>query len=57
MTHYQSLLLNEKVTFAAPTVLNPATLLPETTGETVLHSCQDILAEETGTRQGLQDHP
>ncbi|XP_031225057.1 uncharacterized protein LOC116089775 [Mastomys coucha] len=57
MTHYQSLLLNEKVTFVAPTVLNPATLLPETTGETVLHSCQDILAEEMRTCGDLQDQP
>ena len=28
MTHYQSLLLTERVTFAPPTFLNPATLLP-----------------------------
>ena len=28
MTHYQSLLLTEWVTFAPPTFLNPATLLP-----------------------------
>jgi hypothetical protein len=30
MTHYQSLLLTEQVTFTPPSVLNPTTLLPET---------------------------
>ena len=29
MTHYQSLLLTERVTFAPPAILNPSTLLPE----------------------------
>lgn len=29
MTHYQSLLLTERATFAPPTILNPVTLLPE----------------------------
>ena len=29
MTHYQSLLLTERVQFAPPAILNPATLLPE----------------------------
>ena len=29
MTHYQSLLLTERITFAPPAILNPATLLPE----------------------------
>ena len=29
MTHYQSLLLTERVTFAPPAILNPTTLLPE----------------------------
>ncbi|XP_053446530.1 uncharacterized protein LOC128585432 [Nycticebus coucang] len=59
MTHYQSLLLDEdRIRFGPPVTLNPATLLPETgaSGE-VLHSCSDILAEETGTRQDLRDQP
>ncbi|XP_073075561.1 uncharacterized protein [Manis javanica] len=57
MTHYQTLLLNrDRVEFAPPAILNPATLLPEL-GKEVLHTCQEILAEETGTRQDLQDQP
>lgn len=50
MTHYQSLLLNERVTFAPPAILNPATLLPLTNDSVPVHQCMDILAEETGTR-------
>nr|XP_020145819.1 uncharacterized protein LOC109731336 [Microcebus murinus] len=60
MTHYQSLLLDsERVSFGAPVALNPATLLPEEHPENreVLHSCHDILAEETGPRKGLWDEP
>ncbi|XP_062932764.1 uncharacterized protein LOC134361693 [Cynocephalus volans] len=57
MTHYQSLLLNEKVTFAPPAILNPATLLPAEPEATPVHRCSEILAEETGTRQDLKDQP
>lgn len=59
MTHYQSVLLNEdRIQFGPPVVLNPATLLPDTaTQEGVLHTCQEILAEETGTRKDLRDQP
>lgn len=41
MTHYQSLLLNgDRVQFGPPVVLNPATLLPDTSArEDVLHTC------------------
>ncbi|XP_057343887.1 uncharacterized protein LOC130679289 [Manis pentadactyla] len=57
MTHYQTLLLNRnRVEFAPPAILNLATLLPNS-GKEVLHTCQEILAEETGTRQDLQDQP
>ncbi|XP_073067775.1 uncharacterized protein [Manis javanica] len=57
MTHYQTLLLNhDRVEFAPPAILNPATLLPDS-GKEVLHTCQEILAEETGTRQDLRDQP
>nr|XP_036858855.1 uncharacterized protein LOC118969204 [Manis javanica] len=57
MTHYQTLFLNrDRVEFAPPAILNPATLLPDL-GKEVLHTCQEILAEETGTRQDLQDQP
>lgn len=56
MTHYQSLLLTERVTFAPPAILNPATLLLET-GETPVHQCEEILAKETGTRTDLTDQP
>ncbi|XP_076788163.1 uncharacterized protein LOC143441849 [Arvicanthis niloticus] len=54
MTYYQSLLLTEWVTFAPPTIPNPATLLPET-GKAPVHQCEEILAEETGTRTDLTD--
>ncbi|KAK1338204.1 LOW QUALITY PROTEIN: hypothetical protein QTO34_001318 [Cnephaeus nilssonii] len=59
MTHYQNLLLNEdRIQFGPPAILNPATLLPETsTQESVLHTCQEILAEETRTRKDLRDQP
>ncbi|KAK1346720.1 hypothetical protein QTO34_000580 [Cnephaeus nilssonii] len=59
ITHYQSLLLNgDRIQFGPPAILNPATLLPETsTQESVLHTCQEILAEETGTRRDLRDQP
>lgn len=52
MTHYQSLLLTERVTFAPSAILNPATLLPEAE-EARVHRCKEILAEETGTRPDL----
>lgn len=54
MTHYQSLLLTEQVTFAPPAILNIATLLSEA-NETPVHQCEEILAEETGTRADLTD--
>jgi hypothetical protein len=56
MTHYQSLLLTERVTFAPPAILNPSTLLPEA-NETPEHHCGEILAEDTGTRPDLTDRP
>ncbi|XP_076767284.1 uncharacterized protein LOC143433999 [Arvicanthis niloticus] len=46
----------ERVTFAPPAVLNPATLLPEA-DETPVHQCEEILAEEAGTRSDLTDQP
>ena len=39
MTHYQSLLLTERVTFAPLAILNPTTLLPEA-NETLVHQCE-----------------
>ncbi|XP_063110584.1 LOW QUALITY PROTEIN: uncharacterized protein LOC106026990 [Cavia porcellus] len=58
VTHYQSLLLNkDKITFGPPVTLNPATLLPEEASEPVLHTCQDVLAEEAGVRPDLLDCP
>lgn len=59
MTHYQSLLLNgDRIQFGLPAILNPATLLPDTSTQgSVLHTCQEILAEETGTRRDLRDQP
>ncbi|XP_076980873.1 uncharacterized protein LOC143653614 isoform X2 [Tamandua tetradactyla] len=56
ITHYQSILLDkDRVTFGAPSALNPATLLPDETAGPVLHTCQEILAEETGIRRDLKD--
>ena len=49
MTHYQSILLTEQVTFAPPDVLNPTTQLLETDDSSPTHQCTDILAEETDT--------
>lgn len=58
ITHYQSILLDkDRVTFGPPVVLNPATLLPDEAADPVLHSCQDILAEEAGIRRDLKDLP
>ena len=54
MTHYQSLLLTKRVTFAPPAILNPTTLLPEA-NETPVDQCEEILAEETGTWPDLTD--
>jgi ribonuclease HI len=56
MTHYQSLLLTDQVTFAPLATLNPATLLPEA-DETPVHQCEEILAEETGTQPDLANRP
>ena len=55
MTHYQSLLLNDRVTFALPAIHNPTTLLPKTDDSTWVHQCADILDEETGSRKDLTD--
>ncbi|XP_052018559.1 uncharacterized protein LOC127668804 isoform X2 [Apodemus sylvaticus] len=55
MTHYQSLLLTERVLFAPLAILNPATLLPEADESAPIHQCIDILAEEPGTRKDLTD--
>jgi hypothetical protein len=49
MTHYQSLLLTERVTFTSPDIFNPATLLPETDDSSPTHHWADILAEEICT--------
>lgn len=57
MTHYQSLLLIDRITFAPPVILNPATLLPETKDSTPAHQCEEILAEETGIKKDLRDQP
>jgi hypothetical protein len=57
MTHYQSLLLTERVQFAPPAILNPATLLPEANDSLPMHQCMDILAEETGTKKELAKQP
>ncbi|XP_076786100.1 uncharacterized protein LOC143441470 [Arvicanthis niloticus] len=55
MKHYQSLLLTERVGFASPAILNPATLLPEANDSASVHRCLDILVEETGPRSDLRD--
>jgi hypothetical protein len=55
MTHYQSV-LTERVTFTSLAILNPTTLLPEA-NENPVHQCDEILAEETGTRPDLTDQP
>ena len=57
MTHYQSILLTEQVTFAPPDVLNPTTQLLETDDSSPTHHCTDILAEETDTWNDLNDQP
>ncbi|MEJ1287077.1 hypothetical protein NN561_018092 [Cricetulus griseus] len=57
VTHYQSLLLTERVTYAPPAVLNPATLLPETDNSSPIHHCADILVEETGIQNDQRDQP
>lgn len=43
--------------FGVPVILNPATLLPETTGQNPIHVCADILAEASSTREDLTDVP
>ena len=57
ITHYQSLLLNpEHITFGNATLLNPATLLPNSEPTVwVPHDCHQILAECHGTREDLTD--
>lgn len=57
LTHYQSLLLNDRVLFGAPVVLNLVTLLPEATEQKPIHVCADILAEASGVREDLTDVP
>ena len=57
MTHYQSLLLTERMQFAPPAILNPATLLPEADDSLPVHQYMDILIEETGTKKDLTDQP
>ncbi|XP_005400874.1 PREDICTED: uncharacterized protein LOC102014886 [Chinchilla lanigera] len=51
------LLDRDRITFGSPSALNPATLLPDEAVGPVLHTCQEILAEETGIRQDLTDQP
>lgn len=41
--------------FAPPSVLNPATLLPEVDDSAAAHCCLDILAEEIGIQEDLKD--
>ena len=53
MTHYQSLLLTERIKCAPPATLNPATMLPEEPESPVIHNCHHLLAEETGTCRDL----
>lgn len=57
MTHYQSLLLTERITFAPLATLNPTTLLPEESESLVIHDYYHLLAEETGTHKDLVDQP
>ena len=57
MTHYQSLLLTERVVFAPPAILNPAIFLPEMDDSSPVHCCADILWEEIGIRSDLRDQP
>lgn len=66
MTHYQSLLLTEQVTFippppppqsSTPSHNPPPTLLPETDDSLPIHQCVDILAEDTRTGKDLTDQP
>ena len=57
MTHYQSLLLTERVMFAPLAILNPATFLPETDNSSLGHCCANILAEEIGIQSDLRDQP
>lgn len=58
ITHYQSLLLDkDRILFGNPAFLNPTTLLPDESQGSVSHSCQEILAEETGLRPDLKDGP
>jgi hypothetical protein len=56
MTHYQSLMLNERVMFARLAILNSATFLPEMDNSSLVHCCADIFAEEIGIQSDLHDH-
>ena len=58
MTHYQALLLNPTlITFHVPTLLNPATQLPDPDLEAPLHCCSGILAQAHNIRPALKDVP
>ena len=57
ITHYQSLLLTERLKFAPPTILNPAILLLESHDSLPVYQCMDILEEETRTRKDFTDQP
>lgn len=58
MTYYQTLLLNsERITFAPPMGLNPATLLPDPDLEPPIHDCQQVLVEVHGWCKDLSDQP
>ncbi|XP_039742869.1 uncharacterized protein LOC120621528 [Pteropus medius] len=56
ITQYQVLLLNPpQVRFAKPTILNPATLLPDDDPQEPVHDCSDLLESITGVRPDLRD--
>jgi hypothetical protein len=52
MTHYQIMLLNDRLTIALPAILNPTTLLPKTDDSTLVHQVADILAERNWNEKG-----
>jgi hypothetical protein len=57
LTHYQNLLLTERVQFVLPAILNSATLLSEAYKSLPEHQCRCILTEETGPKKDLTDQP
>ncbi|XP_023382810.1 uncharacterized protein LOC111735542 [Pteropus vampyrus] len=59
ISQYQVLLLNPpQVQFAKPTILNPATLLPDDDPpQEPVHDCSDLLESITGVRPDLRDEP